>query len=456
MRARLIALLVFVSLIVSTVDFFASQWVFNHGFTSYVAKSGRDQVHDWAALLGLLYEDNGHSWTFLRHLGASSERKTALPADGLLYASVSFVVQFHGRVIFVHPASASVSGSWETAPIVAQGRQVGELRVRSFTPVQLQNLRNRIESSSMVILLLILFVAMLSATVIGVVFLRRFLKPLEQLGRAARAIAHREYAAALPVVMDHEVRDVAIAIESVRTDLARAQSAREKLLADLHHELRTPMTIIATRLEAIQCGLYPFDDQGAAIIYEEIMRMERLLADLRQLNDAQAGELRLEPQIVEVRPWLQGIVERFRVELDAKTIRMETSVSPPTLEVCMDVRRMTQVFLNLLSNALRFTPPQARISLTVIPHKEADAVVFSVCDEGPGIPARHLPHVLERFYRVDEARMRGTGGAGLGLAIVEEIVQAHGGRVEIESMVGYGTCVRVTLPNRLYNFKALS
>ncbi len=451
MRRRLIALLVLVSLIVSVVDFFSSQWVFKRGFASYAAESRRDQVRDWAVLLGLLYADHGNSWVFLRSATKPLGASLALPTDGLLYTSIRFVVRVDGRVIFVHGASVSLRGPWEAAPIVVRGRQVGELQVQRFTPIRLQTLQNRIESSSMALLLLILLIVALSATVVGVIFLRRFLKPLAQLSRAVRDIRNREYEVTWPTVTDREVRDVALAIESVRTELVKARTAREKLLADLHHELRTPMTIIATRLEAIQCGLYPFDEHSATILYEEIMRMGNLLADLRQLNDAQAGELLLKLEIVDVRPWIEGIVERFRVELDTKRIDVETTVSPAELQVHMDALRMTQVLLNLLSNALRLIPSDSRIALSARLMEETAEVVFTVCDEGPGIAAEHLPHVLERFYRADPSRQRDTGGTGLGLAIVAEIAHAHGGRVNVENQVGRGVCVQVTLPRRSHD-----
>ena len=448
MRSRLIALLVIVSLIVSVGAFFSSQWVFKRGFTSYASESRRDQVHDWAVLLELLYADHGDSWGFLHSATRPSAGNPVLPTDGLLYTSIRFIVRVNGRVIYAHGPSAALHGPWETAPIVVRGRQVGELQVQRFTPIRLQTLQNRIESSSMGLLLLILFVVVLSATAIGVILLRRFLEPLAQLSRAVRDIRNREYEVTWPTVVDREVREVAIAIESVRAELVKARAAREKLLADLHHELRTPMTIIATRLEAVQCGLYPFDEHSVTILYEEIMRMGNLLADLRQLNDAQAGELRLNPENVEVRPWMEGIVERFRVELDAKRIDVEMTVSPEALQVHMDVQRMTQVLLNLLSNALRFIPSDSRMTLSAQLLEASAEVVFTVCDEGPGIAAEHLPHVLERFYRADASRQRDTGGTGLGLAIVAEIAHAHGGRVDVESQPGHGACVRITLPHR--------
>ena len=451
MRTRLIALLVIVALVVSSGDFFSSQWVFKRGFASYAAESRRDQVRDWAVLLGLLYVDHGDSWSFLHSGAGQSGGNSVLPTDGLLYTSIRFVVRVNGRVIFVHGASVSLRGPWEAAPIVAQGRPVGELQVQQFTPLRLQTLQNRVESSSMGLLLLILFVVVVSATAVGVIFLRRFLKPLVQLSSAVRNIRNREFEVTWPTAADREVRDIALAVESVRTELVKARTAREKLLADLHHELRTPMTIIATRLEAIQCGLYSFDEQSVTILYEEVMRMRNLLADLQQLNDAQAGELILNPETIAVRPWMEGIVERFRVELDAKRIGVETTVSPKTLQVQMDVQRMTQVLLNLLSNALRFNQPDSRMTLSAQLLEETAEVAFTVCDEGPGIAAEHLPHVLERFYRADVSRQRDTGGTGLGLAIVAEIAQAHGGRVDVESTVDRGTCVQVTLPHRIHD-----
>lgn len=450
MRTRLIALLVIVVLIISSGNFFSSQWVFKHGFASYAAESRQDQVHDWAVLLALLYVDHGDSWRFLHGDAGQSAETNVLPADGLLYPSIQFVVLVHGREMFVHEKSVSLRGPWEVTPIIAQGRQVGELKVQPFTPARLQSLQSRIEASSMELLLLILFVVVVSATVVGIIFLRRFLKPLVQLSFAVRNIRNREFEVTSPTASDREVRDIILAIESVRTELMKTRIARENLLDDLHHELRTPMTIIATRLEAIECGLYSFDEQSATILYEEVMRMRNLLADLQQLNAAQAGELRLVPEIVEIRPWMEGVVERFRVELDNKEIRVDTHISPTTLQIHMDVQRMTQVLLNLLSNALRFSPSNSRITLSAYQIAKSPEVVLTVCDEGPGIAAEHLPHVMERFYRADVSRQRDTGGTGLGLAIVAEIVHAHGGRVDVDSTVGFGTCVQVTLPHHIH------
>lgn len=441
MRARLIGLLVALAVLLSAADYAASQWVLGKGLAVYARQAEQDQAGDWASELGSLYADFGGSWNFLTK--QPSADRTIL-SDGLFSHGTEFVLLSGGRPVAESPQNASPGPGWRRIPIFSGRKTIGELVVLTPVPPRILRLESGVFQSSTVLLSLVFLAAALLFSATGAVFVRRFLRPLETLAGAARAVARHEGKVDMPAAGDREIQDVVEAFRQVRDDLERARMAREKLLDDVYHELRTPMTVIANRLEAIQCGLYHLDPQNGAILYDEIMRMDRLLSDLRQLNDAQAGVLRLEAGYVMVLPWLRAAAELFRADFDRRRVRPVVSAIAPGLRIWADERRMTQVLVNLLSNALRYAPPNSTIRMDA--GEMEGRVWVRVCDRGPGIAEKHLARVTERFYRADEARDRETGGSGLGLAIVDEIVRGHGGKVSIESRAGVGTCVYLDLP----------
>jgi len=276
--------------------------------------------------------------------------------------------------------------------------------------------------------------------VLGLVVSRMVAAPLAGLADAARDFAARHWNRRVPVRGADEFVEVARAFNAMADDLQRAETLRRSLMADIAHELRTPLTVMQGSLRALLDGVYPLEMREIATIYDETRLLSRLVADLRELALAEAGQFSLNPQPVELLPVLRGAVEPFSLAAEAQETAIEVAETrlPP---VKADPDRLAQVLHNLLANALRHTPGGR---ITVSGEPVGSAVQISVSDTGEGIPAGDLPFIFERFYRGDQSR---SGSSGLGLAIAKAWVEAMGGKIGAESVGGQGSRFWFTLPS---------
>ncbi len=231
------------------------------------------------------------------------------------------------------------------------------------------------------------------------------------------------------------------------TELRRLERVRSEFVANVSHELRTPLTCIKGYLETLLDGA--LDDRAHARRFLEVAgthaeRLDRLIDDLLELSNIESGRVTLSPMRLDLGDVVTGVVAMFERQVSQKDLAIERSVTPG-LAVRADRDRLVQILVNLLDNAVKFTPEGGRIGVDARPAPEG-RVEVRVRDTGIGIPSTDLPRITERFYRVDRTRSREIGGTGLGLAIVKHLVQAHGGELRIESELGHGTTVSFTLP----------
>jgi two-component system sensor histidine kinase BaeS len=271
----------------------------------------------------------------------------------------------------------------------------------------------------------------------------RVLAPLRAVTDATRRLAAGDRASRVPVAGASEVADLALAFNHMAESLERSEATRRQMVSDVAHELRTPLTNLRCRLEAMQDGLAAPDAAALHALHEETLLLSRLVEDLQLLSLADAGRLTLERQRVDVRELAGSAIAAMAPRAEAEGLTLSFADGPPAVADC-DPARIGQVFRNLLANALAHTPRGGEVRVTVEAH---DGSVFAtVRDSGEGIAAEHLPHVFDRFWRADAARTREQGGAGLGLAIVRELVELHGGDITAASPPGEGATLRVRLP----------
>lgn len=282
--------------------------------------------------------------------------------------------------------------------------------------------------------------------IFGIVVSRWLSRPLDRLATAARAFGPRQPYPRLKVSGTREIADVTQAFNEMVDVIEVAETQRRHMVADIAHELRTPLSIMRGNLLAILDGVYPLEQAEIATLYEQTNLLSRLVEDLHELSLADANQLTLHKQSVEVSNWLDGVVSAFRPVAEAESILLNMDCEADLPKVSMDAGRMTQVMDNLLSNAIRHTPSEGIITVTAACREKM--LALTVKDTGSGIPPEHVPFVFDRFYRADPGRNRMMGGSGLGLAIVRAMVHTHGGEVIVESagIVGQGTAFTVKLP----------
>ncbi|WP_149204957.1 sensor histidine kinase [Actinotalea subterranea] len=295
-------------------------------------------------------------------------------------------------------------------------------------------------------LALALGVATIVALVVSLVLARRIGASLSGLTAAAREVSGGRYAGRVPPPgMGRELAELVAAFNEMAGRLEASEDLRRRLLADVAHELRTPVATLTAHLEGIEDGVTELGPQTFEVLRAQGARLTRLAEDLAAVTRAESGELTLAP-----RPTDPGDLVRLAClaacdRAAAAGVELTVDASQGLPRVLADPERMAQVLGNLVDNALRHTPPGGHVVLGAT--AGAGAVVLSVSDTGEGIAAEHLPHVFERFYRADSARDRASGGSGVGLAIVKALVEAHDGRVEARSAgAGSGARFLVTLP----------
>ena len=283
-----------------------------------------------------------------------------------------------------------------------------------------------------------------AAIVISVLISRRTLTPLRSLRSAAELLGAGDLSQRVTVSRRDEIGEMAQTFNAMAEGLERAEDQRRSLMADVAHELRTPLANIQGYVEAMRDGLVNADEATIDTLHQQVLHLAHLIEDLRLLALADAGVLRLDPQMNSMADVVRVSVEAVRPGAEAKHIALTNTASDDLPSVSLDRERIAQVVGNLLENAIQHTPEDGTVSVSV--EGVPAGVRVEVRDTGVGIPPGDVDLVFERFHRVDPSRARATGGTGLGLTIAKQLVEAHGGRITVESKPGEGSTFSFELP----------
>lgn len=356
--------------------------------------------------------------------------------------------------LLVGGATTSAFGDYlagrQTSALGAMGRMMDEMMGPAASRVMLAQMLGPAERIYLEAvqrgLWLAAAVAALAAAVLSLLLASRITGPLREVAAAAARLARGDFGQRVPVRTRDELGELAAAFNAMAEALGRQEALRRHMAADIAHELRTPLAVLQANLEAMLDGVRPVTVEAVAELHHETELLARLVADLRDLSLAEAGQLPLRRQPTDLAGLARTTVGQFVARAESKDVRLAVVAADDLPPADVDPDRVAQVLSNLLDNALRHTPAGGAVEVRVEPGTRPDNVHVAVRDSGPGIPAEHLPHVFERFYRVDPARARAEGGSGIGLAVVKQLVEAHGGTVTAESRPGQGTTFRLTLP----------
>lgn len=285
--------------------------------------------------------------------------------------------------------------------------------------------------------------ALLAAVIVSLATSARVAGPVSRLASAARRIAAGHYAERVPVEDNGEVGELAEAFNAMSGSLEATERRRLELVGDVAHELRTPLTTLDGYLEGLQDGVIEPGERTWTLLRTETGRLTRLVGDLSELWRAEARQLILHIEPVEVRPLLDELAVRFRPQAVERGMLLTVEQAEGT--VLADSDRAAQIVANYLSNAVRYAPAGSAVRLSS--RRQAEVVVIAVADEGPGLSPDQLAHVFERFYRPDPSRSRALGGSGIGLAISRALAEAMHGRAWAESVgPGHGSTFLLALP----------
>ncbi len=470
LRNRLTITYILVALLAVAVVAGLATFLIQRGFDSLADRQAQLEASDAAERLADYYDRRG-SWRgvdgFLRHRFPLLQSGKLADRRQLQLLDNQGGVIFDSTVPFSNRRTAALRSEMR-APVIVNETMVGTVLVSSARDQLSQSEREFLTRVRLSVLIGSI-TALAIALVAGLVSAAQVTGPLRTLTVAARRLASGARHEALPIPVDRELADLATAFNTMAAQLEQQEDLRRQQVADIAHELRTPLSVLRLQLESLEDGVEQPTPMLLGSLTEEVGLLSRLVDDLRLISLADAGQLTLNLEQLDVGDSLRQAAASAAARARQQHITLQTNPPPTPLTVVADPQRMAQVLGNLIENAIRYTPAGGIITLAaaIDTHNRLDAiqprtdtiyrvptstrqpagsVIFSVSDTGPGIPPEDLARLFERFWRADRARTRETGGSGLGLTIVKRLVDLQGGRVWATSQIGHGTTFHVALP----------
>ena len=443
------------SLVIVGLNSVAARISFDRGFAEYLAEQDRgrldvviDQLTDIYAIEGswnpLL--ENPRLWEEIlrpqRHPPPNKRRRPGSPppADPLELRARILLLDNNGTVLAGAPIKHD---NVRRIDIVIDGARVAELvvaeRTRLTDAVDIRFSAYQGQST-----LYIAMAVLLIAAVIAAFVARQLTRPVRRLADGARELASGRLERRITVARDDELGDLAKDFNALAATLQRNRDSRRQWVADIAHELRTPLAILMGELQAIEDGIRPFSESTRRSLQSEVGRLNKLVTDMRTLNSSDEGELLMRPVAFDLFELLRDILDNAVARISDHGIELHTAIPDRPAIVCGDATRIEQLVTNLIENSLRYTDVPGRID--VVAASDATQVSLSISDTAPGVASIDLPHLFDRLYRVDASRNRATGGSGLGLAICRAIVLAHDGQISARHSDRGGVEIVVRLP----------
>jgi signal transduction histidine kinase len=285
------------------------------------------------------------------------------------------------------------------------------------------------------------------AVILSLIISRRIVNPTRKIIDATKEIAAGDYSKRVEINSSDEIGELGIALNRMAESLEKIETMRRELVSNVSHELATPLTNISGYLEALHDKVIKGEEptrKTLELLREEAQRLTSMVTDLRELSAIESSTSKLNLESVNLNELMYKITYEFKPRFRKKGIIFSAKTPADLPEVKADKNRLVQIIVNLLNNAISYTPDGGKVEISAKPLK--GFVEVEISDTGIGIPEKDIPHIFERFYRGDKSRSRETGGTGIGLAIVKELVQAQGGEISVKSDEGRGTAFRFTIP----------
>jgi len=445
LHAKLALSFVVVALVAMVITVGVAQLVIAARFGDFLSGTRQAQAERLAQALAPWYRDTG-TWEGLRiQLGG--------PGGHMMmrrWPERVLVMDARGRLVFDSgggpPPTPAMLERWlrQGQPILVDGRTVGTVAVQGAVEAGMRTLEAIFTRSVRSAMITGGLLAAAVAAVLGAYLAGRISGRLRIFQQAAASIAGRDLAVRVPEDGDDELAALGRAFNLMAGNLQESEKARRNLVADVTHELRTPLSILRGGLESLQDGVIAASPEVVSSLADEALRLSHLVSDLQDLNLAEAGHLPLDLGRVDVGELVEGALSPLRIEAQLRMLRLESRLPSGLPAVQADARRTQQVLMNILTNAIKYTP--AGGTITIAARVGAGRVAISVTDDGPGIDTGELRHIFNRFYRGDRARSRAEGGTGLGLSIARGYVEAQGGSIWAENVPPRGARFTFELP----------
>lgn len=441
------------------------QWSLSRGFLKFINAMEQAELTQLAHSLETRYQTEG-GWDFLRNDSTSWQRiiRDARPAiapppdlpTGMPHQPPFQPPRQHNQqpdqrwfLLDMHRAQLAggspVPANAVTTALTHKGSVIGYLGLLPRTGFSELPHTRFLKEQRQGLILQTLAIVVLSA-LLSLLVARKLLRPLQMITAATRQLAAGSYNTRVPATSQDELGQLATDFNSLALSLEHAERTRQNWFADISHELRTPLALLRGEIEAIQDGIRQPDQTTLSSLHDEVLRLGRLIDDLYQLSLSDAGALAYRKASLNLTSLLNATVTAYESEFRSKAITLETRVSE-AIQVSMygDPGRLRQLFSNLLDNALKYTNANGRVAISL--RQNNQLAVIEISDTPPGVPAEDLERLFDRLYRVESSRNRTMGGAGLGLAICRNIVEAHGGVISAWPSPLGGLLIHIELPH---------
>lgn len=417
----------------------------------FMVAAGMTTEVEFVAQLAAYYQTHG-SWAGVETLFASHMGHGGMGGDmPMMRGQRLLVLDTHLRVVadsrnmLVGQTLTNTQG----LPILVAGQQVGTLVGEGGLALGTAAAHETVLGRLAQAIWLATLGTLVLALALGSFLAYHLAQPVRALTHATAALAQGHFGQRVRVTTHDEIGELAQSFNHLATQLEQATLTRRALMADIAHELRNPLAVLQSNLEAVVEGVLPPTLENVQPLLVQTHLLTRLVEDLRTLTLAEAGQLALRRTPVAPADLVNTAVAQFTLQAAAKGLRLTAHAAPDLPIIQADAHRLLEVLHNLLANAVRHTPAGGQVTVSV--NVEPKQLVFTVADTGPGIPAEALPHLFERFYRAEGAGSAGSAAAaagrtGLGLAIAKQLVEAHGGRITAHSAPGQGATLRFTVP----------
>lgn len=329
-------------------------------------------------------------------------------------------------------------------PVTDADQILGFISFVKPTVVSRQQDQNFIQHQFKIFSIISLFVLVV-ATIVATLLARRISRPLTHIAEKAQALASGNYSQTIPVTSQDEIGQLCNSFNQLSEALAANQQSRALWVADISHEMRTPLSVLKVQIEAMQDGIRPANHENLAFLYEKTLGLSNLIDDLFELSLSDVGALTYHKQIISLAPLVNTCIEHFQAKAQAAELTLKDNIDvSKNYSVMADSHRLEQLFSNLLENSIRYTDAGGVIEVGI--STLGTQVKITIDDSAPGVALEQQEQIFERLYRLENSRSRATGGAGLGLAICKNIVSAHQGKIIAGASVLGGLQICIELP----------
>ena len=457
LRTKLIAAFLIVTLImVAFVSLLANSFLSNQ-FRDYAINKQQQKINSIVELLTSRYTDWGSRWDVagIESIGVNTlgdgmmlrlrDANAVLLWDARVHNEGMCTTMLASFAQTMQAQNSNFQGGYveKNYPVIVGQQLVGSIDIGYYGPYFYTDADVQFLSTLNRLLLVAAFIAMIVSVILGIIMANQLTRPITGVIATAKKIAGGKFVGRISIKSNtREIVDLTTSLNSLADSLGQQEILRKQLTSDVAHELRTPLSIVQSHLEAMIDGTWQVDQSRLESLHAEVVRISRMVVDMEKLTELDQNELALNLDRFDLAALLRRITANLQTQFDSKQVRLILEASPEY--IVADANKLSQVFINLLVNALKYTNSGGEVSIVLKPAGNELSVTIS--DNGTGISPADLPNIFERFYRTDKSRTRSTGGSGIGLTIVKSIVDAHNGSITVHSILGQGSQFTVTLP----------